>query len=234
MWNDGVACQRVVIPFLCPYQVAPNKPLFLHLPGCGCDSDMKWVTLPCYFGDGHKPLAYLSHPLVSASRRLSICLPLLRRNPTCWKQARKEKERLFFYIVIATVRAVWRRVQLACFVWASPSACRWGEGWLRSSCRWRPAGCRCPFGSEHPNTWGVALTGSDLCYSLRICPWIIYTQQVSPFCSPHLCISSSPSLHLSTPLAFCPSISAPPSRSLKSHQHVLVVFLFFFLAVFSL
>lgn len=76
MWND--ACQRVMI-LLCSDQLAPNKPLFLHLPGCDCDSDMKWVVLPCYFGDGHKPLAYLSHPLVSTSRRLLICLPPTNR-----------------------------------------------------------------------------------------------------------------------------------------------------------
>lgn len=40
-----------------------------------CASDIKRAAPPCYFGDGHKPLAYLSHPLVSASRRLSICPP---------------------------------------------------------------------------------------------------------------------------------------------------------------
>lgn len=137
----------------------------------------------------------------------------------------QKKRTLIFYFVVICVRAVWGREHLAHFIRAS----------LRSPCRWRPAGCRCPFGPEHPNTCGAALTGSDLCYGLQICTLILYTQQVCPFCSPHLCISSSPSLHPFqfvsvtpagvNPLGSLPPPShPPPSRSLKSHQHVLLLF----------
>lgn len=104
MWNAGICCQKIVISFLCPYQVAQNKPLFARLPRLRlCDSDIKWAALPCHFGDGHKPLAYLSHPLVSASRRLSICLPPPSRNPTRWKHTRERKKNVYF--PIASVRA---------------------------------------------------------------------------------------------------------------------------------